>query len=147
MTSSCQNTFTPTQSGTYQVNVMIVRRNICGADTTYIQKSIYVALHPLPVVSAYVSISGNNILCPGGSNLLIASGTPFTWSGTGVTGNTNDSVYINQPGTYSVSSSLTATTPFGCTASSSAYNFINVSYPPQPVVSINNSNGVICPGD
>ena len=145
--SGCPNTFTPSQSGTYQINAMIIRHNNCNADTTYINQSIYVNLLPLPVVSTHVTIIGRHIICPGSTNLLIASGTPFTWSGNGVSGLTQDSVYITQPGGYSVSSHLTVTDADGCTATSNASASINVVYPPQPVVTINSATSVICPGD
>lgn len=145
--TDCHNYFTPTQSGLYTISCLIIRHNKCGSDTSLVSHTIYVNLLPVPVVTTNVSISGSAALCPGGTNLLVASGTPFVWFGPGVSGSTADSIYVTQPGLYGVSSSLTVTNSYGCTATSSSVATINVFTPPQPIITFFNSNGVICPND
>jgi gliding motility-associated-like protein len=77
--------------------------------------------------------------------MLVASGTcpNATWTGPGVTGSTSDTVWANQPGSYSIGCTVTNT--FGCSATASAG--VSVQVKPQPQISIIPSGGVICPND
>jgi gliding motility-associated-like protein len=133
-TVGCYNNFAPSQSGLYQITAMVVRVNVCDADTVYVTQSIYVKILPSPTIS----ITGSQYICPGDSTLLVASGADnYSW---GVS--MADSLWIHQEGGYSVS----GTNSFGCSSGSYYY----VSYyplPPQPVVTMNPSNGLICPND
>jgi gliding motility-associated-like protein len=60
-----------------------------------------------------------------------------------VTGNTNDTVWVNQPGSYSVSCIIT--NQYGCSVNASAS--VSLQYKHQPVIAILSSTGVICPND
>ncbi|NNM94936.1 MAG: T9SS type B sorting domain-containing protein [Bacteroidia bacterium] len=134
------NTFYPSDSGWYYITDTVVRKNTCGSDMYVTADSIYVKLHPNPVIQ--LTVSPNQTICPGGidSALLIAScNYPFRWS----TGSTSDSIWVIQTGPYTVSS--TATNQWGCSAS--ALQSVRVDTPPQPLITMNPSNGIICPYD
>jgi gliding motility-associated-like protein len=144
-TSDCNSNedaddFIPADSGWYNITATIIRINKCDTDIKVVSDSMFVRLHPLPVVT--LSITGKTEICPGGndSTMLIAKGNyPFRWS----TGSTNDSIWVKNIGSYYVYSS--ATTIWGCSSSATAY--IIVSNPPQPLVTMNPSDGLICPND
>lgn len=79
-----------------------------------------------------VSISGNTVICSDiGTSLTISSGTDYLWS----TGETTQSINVNNPGTYSV----TVTNSNGCNSSATQ----TVSMMEQPIISGNNH---ICSG-
>jgi len=140
------NTFTPQDSGWYTITSMWVRHNICDTDTFYASYTIHINLLPDTTLPQYtMTIVGPTSLCPGGDTiLLVVSGTPsYLWN----TGSTNDSIYVSTPGTYSCSYSLTVTNSYGCTASTSAGASHTVIIKPQPTLTMNPQNGVICPGD
>jgi gliding motility-associated-like protein len=132
----------PSSTGWYNVDLMLVRVNICDTDTFYLSKPIYAIVNPIP--STNISITGNTLLCPGDSSMLTTSGacTNPMWSGPGITGLTTDTVWV-MPGNYSVTCSVTNS--FGCTAVANA--FISVTVKPQPIVAIIPSTGLICPPD
>jgi len=142
-TSFCNNFFTPTQSGTYNISSKVIRKNMCDTDTIIVNKTIYVELFPLPIVTDTVSISGKTFLCPGDTILLVASGDSYMWSN----GSTNDSIWVHQSGTYWVQSTKTITNAYGCSATASDVATINISAPTQPTITMNPSNGLICPND
>lgn len=131
--------FYPAVSGNYTINARIVRFNTCGADTFYLSKNIYVKLLPAPIIT----IAGNTPLCPGGVDTIIlkaSGGDSYEWAKAGgmVIG-TNDSIMVNQAGTYRVK----VTNIYGCNDAL----FTMVSLKAQPVVSSNPYNGIICPDD
>lgn len=136
--NSCTSNFYPQTSGVYQINSRIIRQNNCDIDTAYLNKTIYVELLPLPFDTVW--ITGNTVICPGDSTVLIAHGTNYTWS---INGSTNDSLWVNQQGFYQVVSSVTNS--FGC--SKTVYASVSVTFLPQPVITMNPSNGLICPND
>ena len=139
------NTFVPTASGWYNITATWIRINICDTDTIIASKSIYVVLWPVPILPQYtMTITGRNLLCPSGDSvILVAHGTPtFSWS----TGSSNDSIVVNSPGGYSCSYSYTETNSYGCSASTNASAYINVTIKPQPTIT-SDSSGVICPND
>ena len=79
-----------------------------------------------------VIISGNTVICSGiGTSLTASSGTDYLWS----TGNTTQSINVNNPGVYSV----TVTNNNGCSNSATQ----TVSLMEQPTISGNNH---ICSG-
>lgn len=137
--------FYPATSGWYNVSVTVVRTTKCDTDTVVLAKNVYVTIWPLPAVSIF--LSGNNLLCPGDSLMLVASGAPnYSWNGPQngiVGGNGYDTVLINLPGIYSVTTS--DTNQYGCIASAVAT--ISVTIKPQPLLTTNPGNGLICPGD
>ncbi len=147
ITNCPTNTFTPNATGWYNVSATWIRINICDTDTVICSKSIYVNLYPLPTLPSYtMNIVGPNLLCPSGGDtlLLVASGTPsYYWT----TGSNNDSIYVTSTGSYTCSYSAFATNIYGCTASSYTSASISVSIKPQPNITMNPLDGVICPGD
>ncbi|MBA3706037.1 MAG: gliding motility-associated C-terminal domain-containing protein, partial [Bacteroidetes bacterium] len=134
-TSHCANGFSPKHSGIYHISSKIIRTNNCGTDTITVNKSIYVDILPSPKIT----ITGSSFLCPGDSTLLIASGGGNTYNWTPPLGNTNDSIWVSSPNTYKVSS----TNSFGCVG----YDSYTVNITPQPIITMNPSNGLICPTD
>ncbi|MCW3072123.1 MAG: hypothetical protein JWO44_2013 [Bacteroidetes bacterium] len=130
-----QTPFQPYESGTYIINAMIVRGSNCDADTVYVSDTIHVDLLPNPVLT----ISGDPYICPGDSALLIASGAAtYNWLWLG---STNDSVWVSQDDYYTVTGMNSA----GCIG---VATFEVTVYPAsQPVITMNPSNGLICPGD
>ncbi|HKR06632.1 MAG TPA: gliding motility-associated C-terminal domain-containing protein [Bacteroidia bacterium] len=145
--SPSTNYFTPAQVGTFFViiNAWIIRSNPCDTDSVFCNKSLHVIVHPTPTGSLSIAVNGPSYICFGDSAMLIA--TPDTnnyhWS----TGQTNDTIYVTQPGTYSVSTSLVVTNSFGCSATLNGYGSIIVSFYPQPNVTMIPANGLICPND
>jgi gliding motility-associated-like protein len=142
---NARRTYCPTVTGTYTINVMLVRTNVCDTDTFFLSRTLYVIVNPVP--SATLNIAGTPWLCPSIANdstMLVGSGcSSTTWVGPGVTGNTNDTVWVHQPGIYTVA--CIVTNSFGCSAYANAS--VSVQVKPLPVVSIFPSNGLICPND
>jgi gliding motility-associated-like protein len=126
------NQFLPTDSGWYNITATVTRDNFCDTSVQTLSDSIYVKLLPQPKIT----ISGKNLICPGDSEYLVVSGSNnYDWS----TGSTNDSILVNTAGYYFVTSISTD----GC----STTELFVVSNPPLPNVTMNPSNGLICPGD
>ncbi len=126
------NHFLPADSGWYNITAKITRDNFCDSNVVSVSDSIYVRLLPQPVIT----VKGQSLICPGSSEWLVASGsTNYKWS----TGSTMDSIYISTPGYYLV----TATNNYGCSNTTA----FSVSNPPQPIITILPSTGLICPGD
>jgi len=138
---------TPDSTGLYSVSAMVVRGNVCETDTHYIQKDVYIIVSPGPVVNPFTTaIIGSQYICPGDTSILVATGGPnYLWLGPGVNGQTNDTVYVTQPGNYSVSSTLTIIDSVGCSDSHNSYDDIDIFVKPQP--SIISSEVLICPND
>jgi len=143
-----KNNFTPTSVGSYHITVdaWIIRFNNCDSDSVFCSKSIFVIVHPVPAgIPLFVSMTGPNLLCFGDTVMLVASPDSlyFEWS----TGEHNDTIYVTQPGTYTVSSTIIVVNSFGCTANSSGSASIQLSYYPQPVITTVPGNALICPND
>jgi gliding motility-associated-like protein len=133
-------------SGTYTIHDTTTRFNYCYADTQYAQKTVYVTVNPKPTIVPYpINISGNPIVCPGGTTSLTAYGAPnYKWFGTNVWGVTDSVVVVSAPGRYTVQSTTSDTNKFGCTATYTVSDFIKVVAKTQPTISA--SPLVICPG-
>lgn len=146
---SWTNTFTPEQSGDYLIEATVLRVNHCDTDVVMVSRSIYVELLPLPNLGPVdVDIIGDTHLCPGDSILLVATqAINYLWSGPGIGGSTNDSVWVFQQGGYSVSTNASDTNQYGCIASVSASASVFVQMQPQPIITMQPGNGVICPND
>ena len=130
------NNFFPTQTGWYTITATTVRKTACDTDTVIVTRSIYVDLSPLPSLT----ITGNTVICPGDSTLLVATGgTSYSWTFNYFPYSSNDSVWITQPGNYA----CTASNSYGC----SAVSYVTVSFKPAPVVTMNPASGLICPND
>ncbi|MFN4234347.1 MAG: gliding motility-associated C-terminal domain-containing protein [Bacteroidia bacterium] len=139
--------FTHSQSGWYTYNFIVKRMviNACGMDTIiyFLSDSIYMNVNPLP--PAFASLTGNSLLCPGDTNLLIATGTGnYTWSGPGIVMMVGDSMaYIVSQGTYYVTTN-TVDSITGCT------NYVTVNFNVIEKKAILTSlpvNALICPND
>lgn len=143
------NTLTPEQTGEYLIEATILRINHCDTDMVMVSRSIYVELLPLPNLGPLdIGIIGDTHLCPGDSILLVATeAINYLWGGSGIVGSTNDSVWVFQQGTYTVSTNASDTNEYGCIASVSASASVFVQAQPQPVITMQPGNGVICPND
>lgn len=118
--------------------------NLCGHDSAFynVKDSVYVIVNPLP--NAYVTLTGNPLLCPGDTGVLYANGTGnYTWGGPSPVYMIGDSIaYIVSAGTYWVKTTVTDTN--GCTATQTKYFTVqlktaNLTTYPNPAL--------ICPGD
>ncbi|MEO5674616.1 MAG: PKD domain-containing protein [Chitinophagales bacterium] len=94
---------------------------------------------------ALINANGNTILCEGGSVSLNANsggGLHYQWqlNDTDISGETNQSFTVNEPGNYTV----IVTDTIGCTATS---NSIIVSVNPNPEVSATSSGSTVCLND
>ncbi len=61
-----ENTFTPSDSGWYNITATIIRENKCDTDIKVISDSMYVRLRPNPVIN--LTVSGKTVVCPGNRN-------------------------------------------------------------------------------
>ena len=108
-------------AGTYSVTASTSNGCSGSASVTVIQNE-----------ASEVVISGNTVICSGiGTSLTASSGTDYLWS----TGETTQSISVNNPGTYSV----TVTNSNGCSNSATQ----TVSLMEQPTILGNNH---ICSG-
>lgn len=140
------NYFEADSSGTYTIYDTTTRFNYCYADTFWTERTVYVTVNPKPVVTPFpIFITGNPVICPGGSTTLTASGAPnYEWFGSGVWGNTDSVVNVSNAARYTVQSSVTDTNIYGCTETFSISNSLNVGFKGQPTITANPL--VICPG-
>lgn len=141
VTSYSSNYFYPTASGTYQIFATLIRNTICGNDTHYLDTSVYVIVNPVLTVT----ITGETLLCPNGDTITLTAnasgGNSFNWNGSGIISNSSmPGIDVNQEGMYSVTVEDTLT---GC----NGWDFIDVSNKPQPTVTKNPPDGIVCPGD
>lgn len=136
-----------TTSGVYNIHAMVIRENLCDADTHYISKDIYIQVNPVPTITPFtVTIVGSEYFCPGDSTLLVGTGAPnYLWLGPGVNGMTDDSIYVSTPGTYTAVSSYADTNIHGCFASHNSHDIVTVNVKPQPSIITNST--LICPND
>lgn len=143
--SFTMNNMNPNQTGTYNITATIILMNACDTDTVVISHQYYIEVYPVPTPPPItITITGGNQLCPGDTILLVATGAPsYTWSNS----STNDSIYVSQPGTYTVSYSDSVFNSYGCFAiqAASATTYVTATAP--PVVTLNPGDGVVCPGD
>ncbi|HKR04921.1 MAG TPA: T9SS type A sorting domain-containing protein [Bacteroidia bacterium] len=140
------NTFITIQPGDFDflIKVWVIRGNICLFDSVYVEMTLHVTINPAPSGFINVTITGPADICPGISTMLIAQpdSVDFLWS----TSETNDTIYVTQPGTYNVSAFEPVINSFGCTGAYTGSAAHSLTGYTQPVVYIP-SNGVICPGD
>ncbi len=134
-------------AGTYDVTATLIRAIPCDTDTIVITGTFTIEVLPVPTLNQLsLLIVGSPYYCPGGTTELIATGGPsYTWAGTGVNGQTNDTVEVNNEGIYSVTSFLTDTNSFGCVTSGNFEDTICVREKPQPTVTA--SSEILCPND
>jgi gliding motility-associated-like protein len=141
------NYFYPTQVGTFFITISawIIRANPCDTDSIFCNKAVHIIVHPVPTGTISIAINGPTQICFGDTAMLIA--TPDTNNYQWSTGETNDTIYVTQPGLYYVHASQTLTNSFGCTATISGNANITITSYPQPNVTMIPANGLICPND
>lgn len=138
--------FTPSAPGWYAWEVVLRVHNApCGEDTLYFSgiDSIYVDL--FPPLSVDVSLAGPDVVCSGDTILLTAACTgceSVTWTGppVAIVDAWNAEAWL--AGDYTVTASVQDTN--GCVYSDAAT--ITVAMPSGPVLTINPSDGILCPG-
>ncbi len=137
--------FDADSSGTFTIYDTTVRFNYCYRDTHTVSKTVFVEVNPKPIVQPFpLYLSGNTILCPGGSTDLHATGGPnYTWFGPGVSGSRDSTVSVIYAGQYTVQSTQLDTNSYGCVGQFSISNTIQVTLKPQPTITA--SDYVICP--
>lgn len=137
----------PQDTGWFHFSVTLFRSTPCDTDTFFVSDSVYVIPMPAPTATGFtLSIDGPDYFCPGESITLTGSGAPnITWLGTGVTGNTSNSVQVGSAGNYSINATIVETNQYGCSDSITSTATKQVSLKPQP--SISASTLLICPGD
>lgn len=115
----------------------------CPIDTIwYGAQQLDFYLNLLETPSIEMTLTGESTICDGQSVQLVAnSNTPFTWSGPGVDGLTQNTISITQPGLYGVSASVELEN--GCSDDQTLS--INVTSPSSPVLTSNPGHQVICP--
>lgn len=140
----------PTTTGWYTISYFGIfgYDNACGLDTIHrnATDSFYIEVLPLP--SATTTISGDNLICPGGSVYLTLSNTipGLGWSGAGISwiSAAGDSIQVSAAGTYSYNGTLVDTIN-GCTSNLSFSHYLAEKLP--PVINNYPSDAVICPYD
>ncbi|MCU0432656.1 MAG: gliding motility-associated C-terminal domain-containing protein [Bacteroidia bacterium] len=141
----CTGTFDVDSTGTYTFTAQFIRANACDTDTIVMVKQYYIEIYPDPGnVVLPAAINGTTSICPGDSTLLVATGLPaYQWS----SGQTNDSIWVSQPGFYSVQYFSSVTNQYGCTGTTIGFAGVTVTIRPIPIITMLPSNGLICPGD
>jgi gliding motility-associated-like protein len=132
-------------TGWYTITAMIIQANTCAIDTFLYTHSYFIEILPTPPSGTLtLTITGNTLLCPGDSTMLVVTGGySYIWSN----GDTNDTIWVSTAGPYSVISSDSVTNSYGCTGYYYGMASILIVLKTQPVVTMLPSNGVICPGD
>ncbi|MBS1647333.1 MAG: gliding motility-associated C-terminal domain-containing protein [Bacteroidetes bacterium] len=132
----------PVATGTINLHSQYVFSSLCGKDTTYFNKIIYVIVNPNPHAS--INLAGNALICPGDTSLLIATVTVTPSVNTIYTVSPNDTIRAAYTGYYNVSVTATDTITH-CFASASSGLYAQMVS--NPVISSVPSNGIICPND
>jgi gliding motility-associated-like protein len=142
-----KNSIGPDTTGWYYITASLHRDNGCQKDSFMLTISIYAIVDSLPLPtggSLIISVTGDTIICPGDSAMLVATGFQnYHWN----TGDVGDTIYVLLPGYYYASVTDTVTSPAGCHAVYSAFSPIYVTIATQPIVTKIPVNGIICPGD
>lgn len=116
----------------------------CGNPTqTYptLIDSVYIESYPGPQLNVY--IQGSNLLCPGGSEILVATGAEnYEWYGPEFTILSPDSIEVFAVGDYGISA--TETNEFGCSDVDYDSHEIDTNF---ALVSMLPENGIVCPFD
>jgi gliding motility-associated-like protein len=133
---------TASATGWYKYTYKYGYTSLCGTYTVTLKDSIYITVKPIP--QALLSITGNTLLCPGDSSLLIGTIGSFSSSNITYTITPNDSITVNTQGYYSFWANLTDTVS-GCVEVIS--NYIQVNVKPNPFIILNPYNSIICPND
>jgi len=138
--------FYPALTNWYTITAIITRQTSCGpVSIDTVTRRIYIIVNPVPtLIPYYPNITGNTVLCPGDSILLIGSGLPsYHWN----TGKTTDSIYATHTGVYEISYYEMDTNIYGCRSQESFIATITITTMPQPLITMTPSDGLICPND
>jgi gliding motility-associated-like protein len=136
------------QTGTYTVELIPYTfvSEPCPIDTVFypaITATFEVVALESPEIS--LTLEGDSLMCPGEDQILVATGAPlYVWGSTApFTYLSPDSIFITNPGVYSVSSY--ANYPNGCSADASIS--LQIQEYTQPLITAIPNSEVICPGD
>lgn len=131
-------------TGWYTISVDIATSDgLCWTDSSayQISDSVYVVVNPKPTAS--ISITGQQVICPGDTAWLIVTTNADNYnitSGNAFIGN-EDSVGVYAPGLVSFSASVV--NEFGCSAQT--FPSFLVESPSSPVITSNPDPPVVCP--
>lgn len=146
ITSCYDAKYYPSSTGWYvfEINFRKDTVNYCGKDSVFfsIKDSVYVIVNPLP--NAFVTLTGNPLLCPGDTGVLYANGTGnYTWGGPSPVYMIGDSIaYIVAAGIYSVKTTVTDTN--GCSNTQTKYFTVQLK---TATLTTNPNPALICPND
>jgi len=133
------NVISVKDSGWYHITDTLVESNVCGKKKFILTDSVFLRVHPLPVVN--LSVTGKGPLCANDSEWVVGTGNvPFVWSN----GSTQDSIHVGI-GNYAIKA--TVTNQYGCSTTSISSYDVPTFNPSIPSISMNPPSGVICPGD
>ena len=137
------NGYSITDSGWYHVEAHLV--NQCG-DTVdyYIERDFYVSIVPLP----QILVTGNTFTCVGDTVTLYANhyqNSILGWAGPNIIQSYGDSADVIAVGLQSFYQAQVDTFALGITCTNT--DWITISTPPQPEITIYPTNGIVCPGD
>jgi len=132
----------PSSTGPINLNIMYIFFSLCGKDTAYFHKPVYIIVNPKPLVA--INFTGSNFICPGDSTLLVATFTITPSTNISYTVAPNDSIWAVQQGNYYVSINAIDTVT-GCAGNN--FSYIYVQTKPNPYIHTIPANGLICPGD
>jgi|GEM_PF-4042808 len=134
--------FVPGQGG--YITISSTLEFIYCPDIYTISKTYYLFIHPSPDIS--VDIVGQPLICPGESTVLTMQGNLGVVSFWDFPCTINDlyqsQLTVNQPGSYVAVTQLVDVNE--CYSDAAAT--FTVSFKPAPTITMNPSNGVICPG-
>jgi gliding motility-associated-like protein len=131
-------------TGNYTISAVCTISNSCGTATYLISKSFYALVNQNPTVT--LTYSGSLQFCPGDSTKIIINHShPITWTlgGSINTSNfQNDTVWIKQPGWYTVASAVNNSIT-GC----ATFTLIQFYIAPTPNPILTLYPYLICPND
>ena len=137
----------PDTTGWINISSKYVFSSTCGKDSAYFNHKVYAIVKPLPQKpTVTVNISGNSLLCPGDSGLLVATYTAMPTTHVAISTYGGDSMWVKQGDTYIFSVFVTDSLN-GCTNFNLGNQFVNVSTTPNPNVTTNPASGIVCPND
>lgn len=138
---SCTN-YNPNSTGWYHFYAIMKRINLCDTiiDTAF--SDIYIIVNPDTTI--YLSVTGNNYFCPGGSVTLVVQGAQsYDWSLNGVHVGGMDTLVVSTQTNYYIEGS--STNAYGCTVGAHVSGV--VAFQPAPVAATFPLTGLICPDD
>ncbi|MEO8733413.1 MAG: hypothetical protein ABI373_03685, partial [Flavobacteriales bacterium] len=117
----------------------------CGVDTLFFTVTDSVHVNLWPAIPIAVTITGATLMCPDDSLLLQATCTAcdtISWSGPHILEQNGNDVWVSGGGLYQAVAMATDT--HGCYFSAIAQHMVTVLQ--APVLGLNPSDGILCPG-